>query len=78
MYIHSLQLDFTILILPKIQKKEDESPLPINNTSDWVPIHSPTFPPQIRSVMCFKLLQLQLGLVPEIRVKELEILICEY
>ena len=75
MYIHSLQLDFTILILPKIQKKEDESPLPINNTSDWVPIH---FPPQIRSVMCFKLLQLQLGLVPEIRVKELEIMICEY
>ena len=78
MYIHSLQLDFTILIPPKIKKKEDESPLPINNASDCVPIHSPTFPPQIRSVMCFKLLQLQLGLVPEIRVKEFEILICEY
>ena len=43
MHIHGLQLDFTISILPKIQKKEDDSTLPINNASDWVPIHFPTF-----------------------------------
>ena len=45
MYFHSLRLDFTILILPKIQKKKDESTLPINNASNWVPIHFPTFCP---------------------------------
>ncbi|KAL0010988.1 hypothetical protein SO802_006096, partial [Lithocarpus litseifolius] len=42
-------------------KTSIESPLPIKNAFDWVPIHSLTFPPQIRSVICFKLLQLQLG-----------------
>ena len=45
MHILSLQLDFTISILPKIQKKEDESTLPINNASNWIPIHFLTFAP---------------------------------